>query len=114
MKLAHTKVSLRPEEKIIKDTPTRSLVKALSWRILGSASTFLIAFVIFKQTTEKGIYQVLEGASIITIFDFLFKLAAYYIHERLWANIDWGKYWTRNYWKRRAWRKLYRRKHASA
>lgn len=113
MKLATRSVSAKTDRRTVKDSPTRSLVKAISWRIMGSASTFLIAFVIFRQTTEKGFYQVLEGASIITIFDFIFKLLAYYIHERLWANISWGKYWTRHYWRRRAWRKLYRQKHNS-
>lgn len=97
--------------KFIKDSPTRSLVKALSWRVVASITTFLITFVIFRQVTEKTIDEVAQGAGIITIFDFGLKLLFYYLHERMWTNIAWGKYWTRNYWKMRAWRKMYRKMH---
>jgi len=99
---------------IIKDSPTRSLVKAISWRLIASATTFLITFVIFRQVTDKAIDEVAEGAGIITAFDFTFKLLIYYLHERLWTNIGWGKYWSRGYWKGRAWRKLYRKMHGNS
>lgn len=95
----------------VKDSPTRSLVKALSWRLIASATTFLITFVIFQQVTDKAMSEVAEGAGVITIFDFSLKLLFYYLHERMWTNITWGKYWSRNYWKMRAWRKLYRKMH---
>lgn len=99
------------EPRVLKDTPGRSLTKAITWRIFGSLATFMVAFVIFRQYTEKGMADVLEGATVVTIFDFVSKIILYYLHERLWTNINWGKYMKRHYWKSKAWRKLYRSMH---
>jgi uncharacterized membrane protein len=81
--------------KIDKDNPWRSLMKAISWRILASGATFLISFLIFKQYTDKSDNEILQTASVITSVDVVAKLILYYLHERLWTNIKWGKYWER-------------------
>jgi uncharacterized membrane protein len=99
------------EPKVLKDTPGRSLTKAITWRIFGSGATFVVAFVIFRQYTEKGLADVLEGATVVTILDIVSKIILYYLHERLWTNINWGKYMKRHYWRSKAWRKLYRSMH---
>jgi uncharacterized membrane protein len=87
-----------------KDSPTRSILKAISWRFVASGATFIISFVIFTQTTKSAYSDVLGAVSIITFVDVLLKLVLYYLHERLWTNIRWGKYW-----RRQAARKRYRR-----
>lgn len=89
-----------------KDSPSRSILKAISWRFIASGATFIISFVVFKSYTDKTDTQVLQYATAIASVDVVVKLILYYFHERLWTNIDWGKYWTR-----RAWRKTYRRLH---
>ena len=94
-----------------KDSPGRSFMKALSWRVIASGTTFIITFIIFRRYSEKNFDEVVQTASFITIIDFFAKILFYYLHERMWTNIRWGKYWRRNYWNRRAWRKLYRRMH---
>lgn len=81
--------------KINKDNPWRSVSKAISWRILASATTFLISFIIFKIFTDNTDNEVLQTASIITSADVVVKLILYYLHERIWTNITWGKYWER-------------------
>jgi len=81
--------------KINRDNPLRSISKAISWRILASGVTFLISFIIFKQYTDKTDNEVLETASIITSVDVVAKLILYYLHERVWTNISWGKFWER-------------------
>ncbi|MCB2208475.1 MAG: DUF2061 domain-containing protein [Bacteroidetes bacterium] len=90
-----------------KDSPTRSILKAFSWRFIASGATFIITFVIFRQYTTKSYTEILETASIVTIFDIVAKLILYYLHERLWTNVSWGKYWKRQAWKRR-YRKLHK------
>ena len=93
-------------KKKAKDSPTRSIMKAISWRLIASGTTFIITFVIFRQYTSKAIEEVLETATFVTIVDIFAKLIFYYFHERMWTNITWGKYWSR-----RAWRKKYRDAH---
>ncbi len=94
-----------------KDSPVRSILKAFSWRIIASATTFLITFIIFRRYSEKDFDEVIQTATFITIIDFVAKILFYYLHERMWTNIKWGKYWKRHYWNRRAWKRLYRKMH---
>ncbi|MCF8235321.1 MAG: DUF2061 domain-containing protein [Bacteroidales bacterium] len=94
-----------------KDSPVRSILKSISWRIIASLTTFLIVFVIFRRYTDQSLGEVFENASYITSIEVVAKLVFYYLHERAWTNIRWGKYWTRSYWKTRAWKKLYNRMH---
>lgn len=60
----------------------RSIVKTLSWRIIGTLDTFLIAYLI-TGTTDQAI--TIGGIELIT------KMALYFFHERTWNKIQWGK-----------------------
>lgn len=64
------------------DTNTRSIAKAVSYRILGSAVTGLIVFAL----TGKGGLSVGAGA-----LDIVLKIGAYFVHERIWDRIDFGR-----------------------
>ncbi len=78
-----------------KDSPTRSVLKAISWRFVASGATFIISFFVFRYSTDKTDTQVLKFASAIASVDVVVKLILYYLHERLWTNIYWGKSWYR-------------------
>jgi len=80
-------------EQKTKDTPIRSISKAISWRLIASGTTFIITFVVFRNYTEQSLNQVLQTASYITGIELVAKLIIYYLHERLWTNITWGKNW---------------------
>jgi len=54
------------------------ILKSISWRILGSIITFIIAWF------SSGELKI--GLSI-SVFDFIFKLILYYGHERLWHKV---------------------------
>jgi uncharacterized membrane protein len=64
------------------DTPIRSVVKTVSWRLTGSGATFLIAFIL------TGNFAI---AGVIGITQMISNSILYYIHERLWNNIKWGR-----------------------
>ncbi len=89
-----------------KDSPTRSILKAISWRVIASSATFIISYVVVKQSTNESDAEVLKFATAIASVDVVAKLILYYFHERLWTNIYWGKYWSK-----KAWRKKYRKMH---
>lgn len=89
-----------------KDSPTRSILKALSWRVIASAATFVIIYVIARYSTDKTGFDALHLASAAASIDVVSKLILYYFHERLWTNITWGKYWSK-----KAWRRKYRKMH---
>ncbi len=94
-----------------KDSPGRSLAKAISWRLIASLTTFLITFVIFRQRISGPYKEILEASGLVLLFDVLIKIVIYYFHERLWTNITWGKFWKQTYWRTEGWKRLYRKKH---
>lgn len=65
----------------MKESNLRSIVKSITYRLLGSLTTFIIAFLI---TGESFI------SSSIAIIDLLSKLCLYWFHERMWLKIKWG------------------------
>jgi uncharacterized membrane protein len=72
----HCRVLLRGTE-----THTRSILKAVSWRTLGTLDTFAISWFLTGRIEIAGSIAALE---IIT------KIGWYYLHERVWNAISWG------------------------
>lgn len=66
----------------MKVTRSRSLVKAFSWRAVGTLDTFLISWVITREPV---------AAASIASFEILTKLVLYYLHERGWNLVAWGR-----------------------
>jgi adenylylsulfate kinase len=64
------------------ESHSRSIAKAISYRILGSAVTALIFFVL----TRKGSLSLAGGA-----LDMVLKIGAYFVHERIWNHINFGR-----------------------
>lgn len=70
------------EEKLDKEKPLRSLIKAISWRVIGTLDTFLVSWIV------SGNMSVAFSIGFVELFT---KMLLYYGHERLWINIKWGK-----------------------
>ena len=64
------------------DGASRSLVKALIWRLFAVANTLTMAVFVSKD---------LSVASKIASTDAVFKTALMFFYERVWAVIEWGK-----------------------
>jgi uncharacterized membrane protein len=61
---------------------SRSFVKAVSWRILGSIDTFVISYFITG--------HLVFAASIASVESFT-KIGLFSFHERVWAVVPWGR-----------------------
>jgi uncharacterized membrane protein len=64
------------------ETNARSIVKAVSYRLLGSSVTGMILFVV----TGKGTVSLVGGVA-----DMVLKIGAYFVHERIWDRISFGR-----------------------
>jgi uncharacterized membrane protein len=64
------------------ETHFRSIVKAISWRVGGTVVTFLVAWVLAGS---------LDLAARIGVLDTVIKIGAFYVHERLWNRLSFGK-----------------------
>jgi len=70
------------------ETRKRSMVKALSWRTLAAIIT---ATVVYFMTGH------LKFAAEIGLIDTVTKLLIYFMHERVWNRIDYGRLQTPDY-----------------
>jgi len=64
------------------EKPHRSIVKALSWRLTGTLDTIVISFLI------SGRMKIALSIGIVELFT---KLTLYYLHERAWNRIPFGR-----------------------
>jgi uncharacterized membrane protein len=60
----------------------RTTTKTISYRFLGSSITFIISFMFTG--------EVIISAGI-SATEFLLKPTMYWLHERVWNRISWGK-----------------------
>jgi uncharacterized membrane protein len=67
---------------IMADTKTRSIIKTVSWRITGSSATFLIAWAIGGNLAVAG---------TIAAIQIVANTVLYYVHERVWNIVAWGR-----------------------
>ena len=62
------------------DAPAKSMVKAISWRIIGTIDTILISWLL------TGTLSMALSIGSIEVFS---KFFLYYGHERIWNMIKW-------------------------
>lgn len=112
MKTFATQNQQLPEaETIFRDSPQRSLMKTITYRLFASGAMFVAIFVYSHEYQSLSLVESISNAGLIAIIEFGIKLFIYYIHERIWSGINWGKYWRRHFWARRAWKRAYRKAH---
>ena len=76
-------------------THRRSLAKAVSWRIVGSLDTLLLAFLLITYLgplfgLEHSTGEAMGTASLIAAAEVATKMFLYYLHERFWEWNRWG------------------------
>ena len=72
------------DEKTYKqESPYRSMIKGISWRVIATTDTILVVLLI---TCLLGNCSLEDGFKIGFI-EFFIKLAIYYIHERIWQKV---------------------------
>ncbi|RWB58953.1 DUF2061 domain-containing protein [Mesorhizobium sp.] len=64
------------------DTHSRSFVKALSWRATGTIDTMIISLVVTGS---------IKLAAAIGLTEVVTKSLLYYLHERAWLKIPYGR-----------------------
>jgi uncharacterized membrane protein len=64
------------------DSNARSLAKAFSYRVLGSAATALVVYLFSGN---------MPLSASVGGLDMVLKIVLYFIHERLWNHIPFGR-----------------------
>lgn len=64
------------------ETHFRSLIKAVSWRTGGTLVTVIITWILSGS---------LDLAAKVGLMETVVKIGAFYLHERIWNWLDFGK-----------------------
>jgi uncharacterized membrane protein len=64
------------------DSASRSLAKTITWRITGSSAVFAISWAFTGNASM---------ASTIALAQLVISTTLYFIHERIWNQINWGR-----------------------
>ena len=65
------------------DKHKRTILKTISFRIIASLLTMIIVYIFTKELLISFGVGIVEAIS---------KIIFYYIHERVWDKINWGKF----------------------
>ena len=60
-----------------------SILKAITWRIIATGTTFLLAYFIFSASDCEN---VMEKSTIVAGLEMVIKIVLYYLHERIWLR----------------------------
>ena len=67
---------------MFEESKTRSIVKAISWRVLATLTTMLLVLAFTGR---------LDVALTVGVFEAIVKMAFYFLHERAWNRISAGR-----------------------
>jgi uncharacterized membrane protein len=72
LKVDHTEVHI---------SHTRTVVRAITWRIIATATTMVTTYIVTRQW---------EVVLLVGGIDTVAKLLFYYLHDRAWLMTSWG------------------------
>ena len=67
---------------MFEESAMRSVIKALSWRVIATLTTTLLVYAFTGRTDIAVTVGILEGIT---------KMGLYYFHERLWNRLNVGR-----------------------
>ena len=67
---------------MVEDTPLRSTVKAVSWRIVATTTTAILVYAFTGR---------LDLAVTVGILESIAKIILYVMHERVWNKLSFGR-----------------------
>lgn len=75
------------------DSRLRSLLKAISWRCVGTLDTFLVSFAVLNVSgaASGGVGHAARISGGIAAVEVVTKVLLYYFHERAWGKIRVGR-----------------------
>lgn len=80
-----------------RDSVKRSLVKAITWRIVGTLDTFVLSFLLITYLGPLlGLNlisqdtNIVQTAGYIALAEVFTKLIIYAGHEQIWTRVKWG------------------------
>ncbi len=70
----------------VRERPIKSIIKTITWRVIASATTFGLTYFFFRDDPNAT-----EKASSVAGAEAVIKMFLYFLHERAWNVVRWGK-----------------------
>ncbi len=67
----------------MKEKRTRSIIKTVTWRAIATMTTIILVYIFTGR---------IDWAITVGGIEVFLKLLFYYLHERVWGKIKWGKH----------------------
>lgn len=80
--IIESKIDRSKEASTSQEKVKRSVLKTISWRVIGTLDTIVISWLITGT---------LSIAFSIGLVELITKMILYFFHERAWNKIKWGK-----------------------
>jgi uncharacterized membrane protein len=74
------------KHRVTRDRPIKSIFKAVTWRLIASATTFGLAYLFFRNDPFAA-----QKATAVAVAEAFIKMLLYFFHERLWERVRWGR-----------------------
>lgn len=74
------------KQRMTRDRPIKSIFKAITWRLIASATTFGLAYLFFHNDPYA-----IQKASGVAFAEAFIKMLLYFFHERIWERVRWGR-----------------------
>lgn len=74
------------KQRVTRDRPIKSIFKAITWRLIASATTFGLAYLFFHKDPYAA-----QKATGVAVAEAFIKMLLYFFHERLWERVRWGR-----------------------
>lgn len=89
----HERIWLAIGKRRKQDSRFTSFAKAVSWRMVGTIDTIMISFIIIQFTGSHEELKVpaIFQASTIGLAELFTKILLFYLHERVWNRIEYGR-----------------------
>ena len=78
---------MQDQPSVSKESKLRSILKAITWRIIATGTTFILAYTIFS---GSGCEDALRKSTLVAGLEMVIKLIIYYLHERAWQAVPRG------------------------
>lgn len=70
----------------VRERPIKSIVKTITWRVIATATTFGLTYFFFQDDPNAT-----EKATSVAAAEVVIKMFLYFMHERAWNVVRWGK-----------------------
>jgi predicted membrane chloride channel (bestrophin family) len=73
------------------DSKRRSIVKAITWKVLGFVMLPIVAIATFSQIESACFSMETDSFVVLSLAYHILMFTLFIVHERIWNGVKWGR-----------------------